>query len=138
MNLTQKLLIETELKNQFDEQVCLSVLVFAINRYGITGLDMGFHQDLFFDYVDPIMENIIEENEILEGVDVSEVDYQPYQEYLDSVARKYYQELTNLEIEETQDKWGDDVWVWNGKEYDFYPELEMKIIETFQQKVCVE
>ena len=66
------------------------------------------------------------------------MDYQPYTEYLDDVASKYYKELINLEIVETQDKWGDDVWVWNGKEYDFYPELEMKIIETFQQKVCVE
>lgn len=138
MNLTQKILIETELKNQFDEKVCLSLLIFSINRYGITALDMGFHQDLFFDYVDPIMEDIIVENEILEGVDVSEVDYQPYQEYLDSVARKYYKELTDLEIEETQDKFGDDVWVWNGREYDFYPALEIKIIETFQEKVCVE
>ena len=138
MNLTQKLLIEKELKNQFDEQVCLSLLIFSTNRYGITGLDMGFHQDLLFDYVDNILENIIEENEILEGVDLSEVDYDSLREYLDSVARKYYDELINLEIVETQDNFGDDVWVWNNKEYDFYPELENKIIETFQQKICVE
>jgi hypothetical protein len=138
MNLTQKTLIELELKNQFDEQVCLSLLIFSTNRYGITGLDMGFHQDLLFDYVDNILENIIEENEILEGVDLSEVDYDSLREYLDSVARKYYDELINLEIVETQDNFGDDVWVWNNKEYDFYPELENKIIETFQQKICVE
>jgi hypothetical protein len=138
MNLTQKLLIEKELKNQFDEQVCLSLLIFSTNRYGITGLDMGFHQDLLFDYVDNILGNIIQENEILEGVDLSEVDYDSLREYLDSVARKYYDELINLEIVETQDNFGDDVWVWNNKEYDFYPELENKIIETFQQKICVE
>jgi signal transduction protein with GAF and PtsI domain len=137
MNLTQKLLIEKELKNQFDEQVCLSLLIFSTNRYGISGLDMGFHQDLLFDYVDNILENIIEENEILEGVNLSELDYDPSREYLDSVARKYYNELIKLDIIETQDKFGDDIWVWNNKEYDFYPELENEIIKTFQQKVFV-
>ena len=59
MNLTQKTLIELELKNKFDEEVCLSILVSAINHYGITALDMGFHQDMFYDFVEPIMETLL-------------------------------------------------------------------------------
>ena len=130
MTLQEQIEIQQTLSEILNKEGLLRLCIETTLTYGYNGASI-FLNDRLNDEIHNIEDYELD----------MEIPYDMTEQYHNLIVllfSEYSELLQSLEVENTTDKFGDDLYIYNETEYDFYPQMVEDILENIMKKDLVE
>jgi len=130
MTLQEQIEIQQTLSEILNKEGLLRLCIETTLTYGYNGASI-FLNDRLNDEIHNIEDYELD----------MEIPYDMTEQYHNLIIllfSEYSELLQSLEVENTTDKFGDDLYIYNETEYDFYPQMVEDILENIMKKDLVE
>jgi len=129
MTLQEQIEIQQTLSEILNKEGLLRLCIETTLTYGYNGASI-FLNDRLNDEIHNIEDYELD----------MEIPYDMTEQYHNLIVllfSEYSELLQSLEVEETTDKFGDDLYIYNETKYDFYPQMVEDILENIMKKDLV-
>jgi len=126
MTLQEQIEIQQTLSEILNKEGLLRLCIETTLTYGYNGASI-FLNDRLNDEIHNIEDYELD----------MEIPYDMTEQYHNLIVllfSEYSELLQSLEVENTTDKFGDDLYIYNETEYDFYPQMVEDILENIMKK----
>jgi len=130
MTLQEQIEIQQTLSEILNKEGLLRLCIETTLTYGYNGASI-FLNDRLNDEIHNIEDYELD----------MEIPYDMTEQYHNLIIllfSEYSELLQSLEVDNTTDKFGDDLYIYNETEYDFYPQMVEDILENIMKKDLVE